>query len=89
MVRALRDELGTSQGTIKQVAQQLGGLESSPSSRGSSRLDVDAGVTPGIKSADKTRVVALEQEVRELRRANSILRSPAAFFAADLAHPLL
>ncbi len=35
-----------------------------------------------MMSADKTRIVELEQEVRELRRANPILRSSATFFAA-------
>jgi transposase len=41
-----------------------------------------------MTSADKTRIVELEQEVRELRRANSILRSSATFFAAELDRPL-
>jgi transposase len=87
MVRALREELGTSQGTVKRVAEQLGyGVESVRV--WVKQADVDAGVTPGITSADKARVVALEQEVRELRRANSILRSSATFFAAELDRPL-
>ena len=87
MVRALREELGTSQGTVKRVAEQLGyGVESVRV--WVKQADVDAGVTPGITSADKARVVAPEQEVRELRRANSILRSSATFFAAELDRPL-
>ena len=87
MVHALREELGTSQGTVKRVAEQLGyGVESVRV--WVKQADVDAGVTPGITSADKARVVALEQEVRELRRANSILRSSATFFAAELDRPL-
>lgn len=87
MVRALREELGTSQGTIKRVAEQLGyGVESVRV--WVKQADVDAGVARGMTSADKTRVVELEQEVRELRRANSILRSSATFFAAELDRPL-
>ena len=87
MVHALREELGTSQGTVKRVAEQLGyGVESV---RGwVKQFDIDAGVTPGASSADKARIVELEQEVRELRRANSILRSSATFFAAELDRPL-
>jgi transposase len=83
MVHALREELGTSQGTVKRVAEQLGyGVESV---RGwVHRSDVDAGVSPGATSADKARIAELEQEVRELRRANAILKSSAAFFAAEL-----
>jgi len=87
MVRALREELGTSQGTIKRVAEQLGyGVESVRV--WVKQADVDSGVAPGMTSADRARVVELEQEVRELRRANSILRSSATFFAAELDRPL-
>jgi transposase len=87
MVRTLREELGTSQGTIKRVAEQLGyGVESVRV--WVKQADVDAGVALGMMSADKTRIVELEQEVRELRRANSILRSSATFFAAELDRPL-
>ena len=87
MVHVLREEHGTSQATVKWVAEQLGyGVESVRV--WVKQADVDAGVTPGITSADRARVVALEQEVRELRRANSILRSSATFFAAELDRPL-
>lgn len=36
------------------------------------QADVDDGVTPGVSSAEAQRVRALEQEVRELRRANEV-----------------
>ena len=87
MVHALREELGTSQGTVRRVAEQLGyGVESV---RGwVKQADIDAGVSPGASSADKVRIADLEQENRELRRANSILRSSATFFAAELDRPL-
>jgi transposase len=87
MVHALREELGTSQGTVKRVAEQLGyGVESV---RGwVKQADIDAGVTPGTTSGEQARIDALEQEVRELRRANAILRSSATFFAAELDRPL-
>lgn len=42
----------------------------------------DAGLRPGPSRADEDRVRALEREVRELRRANEILRKASAFFAA-------
>ena len=83
MVRALRAELGTSQGTVKRVAAQLGyGVESV---RGwVKQAEVDAGETPGVSSAEQARIVELEQELREVNRANAILRSSATFFAAEL-----
>ena len=42
---------------------------------------------PGTTSGDRERLKALEQEVRELRRANAILKSASAFFAAELDRP--
>jgi len=39
---------------------------------------------PGVTSEECGRVRALEQEVRELRRANEILRRAASFFGAEL-----
>nr|WP_268244702.1 hypothetical protein [Microbispora rosea] len=35
-------------------------------------------------STDAQRIAELEREVRELRRANEILKAAAAFFAAEL-----
>ncbi len=86
MVRTLRAELGTSQGTVRRVAQQLGyGVESVRTWVRQS--GVDRGETPGVSTADAARIKQLEQENRELRRANAILRSASAFFAAELDRP--
>jgi transposase-like protein len=41
----------------------------------------DAGERPGLTTDEKARVKELEREVRELRRANEILRKASAFFA--------
>jgi transposase len=38
-------------------------------------------VRDGVTSAERDRVKALEREVRELRKANEILRLASAFFA--------
>jgi transposase-like protein len=86
MVRALREELGTTQGTVKRVAEQLGyGVESV---RGwVKQAEIDAGEAPGTTSAEQARIRELEQENRELKRANAILKSSAAFFAAELDRP--
>ncbi|MEU2675056.1 hypothetical protein ABZ622_40900 [Streptomyces sp. NPDC007164] len=43
---------------------------------------------PGTTSAEAARNAELEREVRELRRANAILKSASAFFAAELDRPL-
>lgn len=86
MVRQLRAELGTDHGTVKRVAEQLGiGTESLRS--WVKRSEIDAGVKPGLSSEDAARIKALEQENRELKRANGILRSASVFFAAELDRP--
>jgi transposase len=51
------------------------------------QAEVDAGDRPGVTTADSEELKALRQEVKELRRANSILKSASAFFAAELDRP--
>ncbi len=83
MVRSLRAETGTMAGTIRRVAEQLGyGMESVRS--WVKQADVDEGAVPGITSEENAQVKELEQENRELRRANEILRRAASFFGAEL-----
>jgi transposase len=86
LVRQLRAELGTDHGTVKRVAEQLDyGTESVRS--WVRRADIDEGARPGVTTAEAERIKKLEQEVRELRRANAILKSASAFFAAELDRP--
>lgn len=42
---------------------------------------IDDGELPGTTTADAKRIVELEKENRELRRANTILRQASAYFA--------
>jgi transposase len=83
MVRALRVELGVTQGTVQRVATQLGyGVESVR--MWVRQADIDDGVTAGVSSAEARRIRDLEQENRELRRANEVLKRAASFFGAEL-----
>ena len=45
------------------------------------RVEVDSGVREGITTSEAQRVKDLEREVKELRRANEILKLASAFFA--------
>jgi len=45
------------------------------------RDERDRGLRPGLTSDELSRVKELEREVRELRRANEILRKASAYFA--------
>jgi transposase len=86
MVRALRAELGTTQGTVKRVAQQLGyGVESVRT--WVRQAEIDSGDVVGTTTGEAERIKALEQENRELKRANAILKSASAFSAAELDRP--
>jgi transposase len=86
LVRQLRKELGTDHGTVYRVARQLGyGVESVRA--WVRQADIDEGVTSGTTSAETERIKRLEQENRELRRANEILKRASAFFAAELDRP--
>ncbi|WP_147681106.1 transposase [Actinomyces ruminicola] len=51
------------------------------------KAEIDAGARPGTTSQDAQRIRELEAENRELRRANAILRSASAFFAAEPGRP--
>ena len=44
------------------------------------RTEADEGLRPGLTSDERERLKSLERENRELRRANEILKSAAAFF---------
>ena len=46
--------------------------------------ETDDGLRPGLTSDERERLRTLEREVRELRRANEILKSAAACFGAEL-----
>ena len=82
----MRKELGTSHGTIQRVADQIGcGVESLRT--WVKQADIDEGLEPGVSTAEQTRIRELEQEVRELRRANDLLKRASAFFAAELDRP--
>ena len=86
LVRQLRKELGTSHGTIQRVADQIGcGVESLRT--WVKQADIDEDLEPGVSTAEQTRIRELEQEVRELRRANDLLKRASAFFAAELDRP--
>jgi transposase len=46
------------------------------------REEIDSGVRPGVTTEASDELKALRREVAELRRANEILKTASAFFAA-------
>lgn len=87
MVRDLEKELGPGNGAIARVARNLN--VNPEALRYWVRRD-DSGQRPSGErvagsGADKdARIAALEQELREVRRANDILKAAAGFFAQEM-----
>ncbi len=81
MAMDARRDPASSRGAIKRIADQLG-VHPEALRNWVRQGEVDGGVRPGTTSDDAQRLGELEREVRELRRANEILRTSAAFFAA-------
>ena len=83
LVRRLRAELGT----VKRVAGQLGyGVESVRN--WVHQADIDEGRVGGTTTEQSERIKKLEQENKELKRSNEILRRASAYFAqAELDRP--
>jgi len=48
------------------------------------QVAIDSARRPGTSSADAQRIAELEREVKELRRANDILKAASTFFATEL-----
>lgn len=83
MVFELRRQEGSTRGSICRVAEQLG-VNPETLRNWVRQAEVDGGQRPGMTSADAARIADLEREVRELRRANEILKAASAFFAKEL-----
>jgi len=74
---------GQAFGVVTRVARELG--VGSESLRGwLKQADIDGGRRPGTSTRDAERITELEREVRELRRANDILKAASVFFATEL-----
>src|SRR5918912_825932 len=83
MVHEVIAESGERVGAVTRVAKQLGiGPESLR--KWVKQAEVDSGKRPGVTTAEQQRIAELEREVRELRRANEILKAASAFFAREL-----
>jgi transposase len=67
---------------IQAVATKLGIGSSETLRKWIRQSEVDAGERPGTTTEESERIKALKKENAELRRANEILKSAAAFFGS-------
>lgn len=81
-----RRDVATRSRAYRRIGEQLG-VNPEALRNWVQRAETDRGLRPGTITDDATRLVELEREVRELRRANTILRQASAFFAAKLDRP--
>jgi transposase len=87
LVRELEKELGPGRGAIARAARQLG---VHPEALRYWVRREEEGHTPsgqrmaGSEAEKDTRISELEQQVRELQRANEILKLASAFFAREM-----
>ena len=71
---------------IRQVATKLG-VSAEALRKWRRSAEVDSGQRPGMTSVEHAELKRLKKENAELRRANEILKSASAFFAAELDRP--
>jgi transposase len=83
LVYEWREARDRSDGGLKEVGQQLG-VHAETVRNWVRQHEVDGGQRPGLTGEEKQRIKELERENFELRRANEILKSAAAFFGAEL-----
>ena len=86
LVLDAKAEQGSAKGACGRIGNQLG-INPETLRGWVAQAEVDAGIRPGTTTADAERIEELEREIRELRRANAILKSASAFFAAELDRP--
>lgn len=83
MVLEIREREGKGHGEIARVAGQLG-VHREALRSWVQRAEVDGGTRPGVTTGEKKRIAELEKKVRELERANEILKAASAYFAREL-----
>lgn len=72
---------------IKSVAAKLGIATPESLRKWVRQAEIDGGVRQGKTTEEIAEIKRLRREVTELRRANEILKSASAFFAAELDRP--
>jgi transposase len=83
MVLEVREREGNGRGEIARVGRQLG-VHPEALRGWLKQTGIDGGQRPGTTTGDRQRITELEREVRELRRANEILKAASAYFAREL-----
>jgi transposase len=87
MVAVISGQRDSEWAAISEVARLLGVGCAETVRKWVRQAQVDAGSRPGATSEESAELKKLRREVNELRRANAILKTASAFFAAELDRP--
>lgn len=80
LVHEQADDHGSQWAAIRSVAAKIG-CSGEALRKWVHQRERDGRTRPGLTTDEQARVKALEREVKELRRANEILRKASAYFA--------
>ena len=86
LVREAQQNSDSPYGVPTRIAKQLG-INPDTLRGWLKQAEIDGGTRPGVTTSEAARIAELEREVRELKRANQILKSASAFFAAEPGRP--
>ena len=87
MVAEVRPNYDSDWAAITAVAQKLGIGTAETLRKWVRQAQVDTGHRAGVSTDESAELKRLRRENAELRRANEILKSASAFFAAELDRP--
>jgi transposase len=87
MVAEVSDQHDSEWAAISEVARLLGVGTAETVRKWIRQAQIDAGVRLGTTTKESAELKKLRREVAELRRANAILKTASAFFAAELDRP--
>jgi transposase len=87
LVAEQRDQYLSEYEAIRSIATKLGISTPETLRKWVRQTEIDSGRRPGTTSEESAELRKLRAEVKELRRANEILKAASAFFAAELDRP--
>jgi transposase len=83
-----RDQYQSEYEAIRSIAAKLGISTAETLRKWMRQAEIDGGRRTGTTSEESAELRKLRAEVKELRRANEILKAASAFFAAELDRPI-
>jgi transposase len=87
LVAEQRDQYQSEYEAIRSIAAKLGISTPETLRKWVRQAEIDSGRRPGTTSEESAELRKLRAEVKELRRANEILKAASAFVAAELDRP--